>query len=178
MASLPLFEPVRDPAAERLWTVSELTTMVKEILESGFGDVGICGEVSNLARPRSGHIYFCLKDSSAQIKAVLWRSMAQRLVFELTDGLAIRAWGALNVYAARGEYQLVVRKLEPEGIGALVMRHTQFRQQQTRELLRRPLLAGFDLAHRVGRAADALSQRLLRQVELLAPGFQPPARRT
>jgi exodeoxyribonuclease VII large subunit len=125
MVSLPLFEPVRDPIGERLWTVSELTALVKETLESGFGEVGICGEVSNVARPRSGHIYFCLKDDSAQIKAVLWHSAAQRLVFDLTDGLAVRAWGALTVYPPRGEYQIVIRKLEPAGIGALELAFRQ-----------------------------------------------------
>ncbi|HEV3165845.1 MAG TPA: exodeoxyribonuclease VII large subunit [Isosphaeraceae bacterium] len=141
MASSPIFEPIRDPFGERLWSVSELTAMVKETLEVGFGEVGLCGEVSNLARPRSGHIYFCLKDDSAQIKAVLWKSAAQRLVFDLTDGLAVRAWGSLTIYAPRGEYQIVVRKLEPEGIGALELAFRQTVARLAAEGL-------FDAAHK------------------------------
>jgi exodeoxyribonuclease VII large subunit len=123
MAILPLFDP-REVEAP-LWTVSELTALVRETLEVGFGVVGLRGEVSNVARPRSGHVYFSLKDEGAQIKAVLWRSVAQQLVFDLTDGLAVRAWGSLTVYPRRGEYQVVVRKLEPEGVGALELAFRQ-----------------------------------------------------
>jgi exodeoxyribonuclease VII large subunit len=123
MASFPRFDLGQD--ALGLCTVSELTALIRETLETGFSEVGLRAEVSNLARPRSGHIYFCLKDDKAQIRAVMWRSTAERLVFDLTDGLAVRAWGALTVYALRGEYQVVVRKLEPEGIGALELAFRQ-----------------------------------------------------
>jgi exodeoxyribonuclease VII large subunit len=125
MATLPLFERPSDPAEGRLWSVSELTSLVQETLESGFADIGLHGEVSNVSRPRSGHIYFSLKDDSSQVRAVLWKSAAQRLVFDLTDGLAVRAWGSLTVYAPRGEYQVILRKLEPEGIGALELAFRQ-----------------------------------------------------
>ena len=124
MASLPLFDP-RDDAESALWSVSELTALVQETLEVGFADVGLHGEVSNVSKPRSGHIYFSLKDDSAQVRAVLWKSAAKRLVFDLTDGLAVRAWGSLTVYPPRGEYQVVLRKLEPEGVGALELAFRQ-----------------------------------------------------
>jgi exodeoxyribonuclease VII large subunit len=123
MASLPLFDRLDAPAP--LWSVSELTALVREVLEAGFADVGLRGEISNLSRPRSGHVYFSLKDDAAQIRAVLWRSDARRLVFDLADGLAVRAWGAVTVYPPRGEYQVVVRKVEPEGIGALELAFRQ-----------------------------------------------------
>ncbi|MEO6808454.1 MAG: exodeoxyribonuclease VII large subunit, partial [Isosphaeraceae bacterium] len=129
MTSLPLFDRLDELAETPLWSVSELTFLVKETLETGFAEIGVRGEVSNLARPRSGHVYFSLKDDAAQVRAVLWKRDAQRLVFDLTDGLAVRAWGALTVYPPRGEYQLSVHKIEPEGIGALEL---AFRQTFTR----------------------------------------------
>jgi exodeoxyribonuclease VII large subunit len=125
MSSLPLFQSRNDAAGERLWTVSELTGQIKATLETDFANIGLRGEVSGLSRPRSGHVYFNLKDDSASIRAVLWKSAASRLVFELTDGLAVRAWGDLTVYAPRGEYQITVRKIEPEGIGALELAFRQ-----------------------------------------------------
>ena len=75
-----------------------------------------------------------MKDDSAQVRAVLWKSAAKRLVFDLTDGLAVRAWGALTVYPPRGEYQLVVERLEPKGIGALELALRQLKE--TRRLVR------------------------------------------
>ena len=83
------------------------------------------GEITNLARPRSGHIYFSLTDSAASIRGVMWKSDAQRLAFDLSDGLAVRVLGRLTVYPPRGEYQVVVRYLEPEGIGALELAFRQ-----------------------------------------------------
>ncbi len=126
MASLPLFDRDDEPLlGGRMLSVSELTALVKASLEGDFADVGLVGEVSNLSRPRSGHVYFSLKDETAQVRAVLWKSDARRLVFDLADGLAVRAWGDLTVYAPRGEYQIVVRKVEPEGIGPLELAFRQ-----------------------------------------------------
>ena len=117
MSLLSLFES--DEAETPFWTVSELTSRVRSALERGFADIALQGEISNLARPRSGHVYLSLKDEAAQVRAVIWKGDAQRLVFDLQDGLAVQAWGRLTVYAPRGEYQLTVRKIEPVGIGAL-----------------------------------------------------------
>jgi exodeoxyribonuclease VII large subunit len=125
MASLPLFDRLDRQAEPPLWSVSELTALIQATLETGFAGIGLRGEVSNLSRPRSGHVYFSLKDEEAQIRAVLWRRDAQKLVFDLDDGLAVRAWGDLTVYAPRGEYQLMVRRIEPEGIGALELAFRQ-----------------------------------------------------
>ncbi len=125
MAGLPRLHRVENFAETPLLTVSELTALVKEVLETGFADVGLRGEISNLSKPRSGHVYFQLKDEGAQCRAVLWKSQAQRLVFDLTDGLAVRAWGSLTVYPPRGDYQFSVRMIEPEGIGALELAFRQ-----------------------------------------------------
>jgi exodeoxyribonuclease VII large subunit len=131
MSSLSLFsfEPTDNLSGQVLCTVSELTAQIKLVLEEGFAEVAVRAEISNLARPRSGHIYLSLKDESAQIRAVLWKTVAQRLVFELTDGLAVRVWGRLSVYAPRGDYQIVIQRIEPEGIGALEL---AFRQTVSR----------------------------------------------
>ena len=119
MAGLPLFSSRVEASSERLMTVSELTGRVRVTLQDEFAEVGLVGEITGLARPRSGHVYFSLKDDSAQIRAVIWKAAAGRLTFDLENGLAVRAWGSLEVYAPRGEYQVIVRAIEPEGIGAL-----------------------------------------------------------
>ena len=120
-----------DPFAPIFLTVAELTERIKRSLENDFSEVALHGEVSNVTRPRSGHLYFTLKDDSASIRAVMWRNDAQRITFDLSDGLLVRALGRVTVYPSRGEYQIVVRHLEPEGIGALEL---AFRQRYARLL--------------------------------------------
>jgi exodeoxyribonuclease VII large subunit len=129
MSSLLRFPEADDPFSLAFESVSELTERIKEALNSQFGEVALHGEVSNVARPKSGHIYFTLKDDAASIRAVIWRSDARRLPFDLTDGLAVRALGGVTVYEPRGDYQLVVRLLEPEGVGPLEL---AFRQRFAR----------------------------------------------
>src|SRR3990170_5186485 len=121
---LPFEEPHR-----RVLTVSELTWRIKEQLESAFTGLWVEGEISNLRSPTSGHVYFTVKDEAAQLKAVLFRSRLRHLRFEPTDGLKVLAFGALDVYAARGEYQLVVEVLEPRGIGALQLAFEQLKDR-------------------------------------------------
>jgi exodeoxyribonuclease VII large subunit len=118
-----------DPFKSMFESVSALTERVKQTLEADFDAVAVLGEVVNLARPKSGHIYFNLRDNAATIRAVMWKGDAQRLVFELAEGLAVRLLGRLTVYVPRGEYQIIVRQIEPEGIGALEL---AFRQLHAR----------------------------------------------
>jgi exodeoxyribonuclease VII large subunit len=125
MSLLSLFDAADEPAGLGFETVSELTGRIKAALEGGFAEVALRAEVSNVSRPRSGHVYLVLKDDGAQLRAVLWRRDAQKLVFDLVDGLAVRAWGRLSVYAPRGEYQLTIQRIEPEGIGALELAFRQ-----------------------------------------------------
>ncbi len=110
---------------EGINTVSELTARIKSTLERSFDEVVVRGEISGLARPRSGHVYLNLKDDAASLRAVLWKATAQRVVFDMHDGLAVRAWGSINVYAPRGEYQLTIKRIEPEGIGPLELAFRQ-----------------------------------------------------
>ncbi len=125
MSILSVFDPTDDSAGQALESVSELTGRIKATLERGFANVALRAEVSNLARPRSGHVYLSLKDETAQIRAVLWKGEAQRLVFDLVDGLAVRVWGRISVYVPRGEYQVTIQRIEPEGIGALELAFRQ-----------------------------------------------------
>jgi len=123
MTRLSLFD--FEAAEPDFCTVTELTARIKTALERGFSDVTLRGEISNLARPRSGHVYLNLKDDGASIRAVLWKGDAQKVVFDLADGLAVKVWGKIAVYAPRGEYQVSVRRIEPEGIGALELAFRQ-----------------------------------------------------
>jgi exodeoxyribonuclease VII large subunit len=104
---------------EKVLSVFELTSQIKDLLEGKFQAVWVAGEISNFSRPQSGHCYLTLKDDRAQIRAVLWRTAASRLRFELEDGLEVICQGSLDVYAPRGSYQLVIRQIEPKGVGAL-----------------------------------------------------------
>jgi len=139
MASLPFPIPDQDPYQTWFESVSALTDRIKTALESDFDAVGVRGEISNLARPRSGHVYFSLKDESASIRAVMWKSDAQRLRFDLAEGLAVLVLGRITVYPPRGEYQIVVRSLEPEGIGALQLAFRQLYARLAAEGLFDPL---------------------------------------
>jgi exodeoxyribonuclease VII large subunit len=125
MTSFPSFRLGDDPLGMMFETVSSLTERIKDTLEADFAEVALQGEIANLARPRSGHIYFSLRDHTASIRGVMWKSDAQRLAFDLSDGLEVRLLGRLTVYPPRGEYQVVARQIEPEGIGALELAFRQ-----------------------------------------------------
>lgn len=105
--------------ARGVLSVSQLTASIKGLLEGAFPDVWVSGEISNFSRPQSGHCYLTLKDSDAQIRAVMWRGTASRVRFDLHDGLEVVCHGHVDVYAPRGSYQLVVEQIEPRGMGAL-----------------------------------------------------------
>jgi exodeoxyribonuclease VII large subunit len=120
------------PENVKIATVSELTRQVKVMLEDGFASIWVSGEVSNLARPSSGHLYLTLKDAHAQIRAVMWRSTARRLRFEVREGLEVIVRGNLNVYPPRGEYQLVVDDLQPKGMGAQDLALRQLKEKLAR----------------------------------------------
>ena len=102
-----------DPYGSMFESISALTERIKDALESDFAEVAVRGEITNLARPKSGHLYLSLRDNTASIRAVIWKSDAQRLPLDLSEGLAVRVLGRLTVYAPRGEYQLVIRHLSP-----------------------------------------------------------------
>jgi exodeoxyribonuclease VII large subunit len=100
-------------------SVTELTGHIKAILEGTFPSICVAGEISDLTRPRSGHLYFTLKDDNAQIRGVMWRSTVMRNKNEFQEGDSVLCFGDVEVYPPRGTYQLVVRKIQPQGLGAL-----------------------------------------------------------
>jgi exodeoxyribonuclease VII large subunit len=110
-------------------SVTELTRQIKASLEGNFPEVWVQGEVSNCKVAGSGHVYFSIKDEGAQIAAVAWRGTAARLKFPIQDGLEVVASGAVEVYAPRGSYQLIVGRLLPVGTGALELAFRQLCQK-------------------------------------------------
>jgi exodeoxyribonuclease VII large subunit len=128
-------------AEKRILTVSRLTALIRGVLEENFDHVWVEGEVSNLAAPSSGHLYFTLKDSGAQIRCVMFRASARALKFRMQNGMGLILRGRLTVYDQRGEYQLVVEYMEPKGIGALQLAFIQMKERLAKEGL-------FDESHK------------------------------
>lgn len=114
-------------------TVSALTRLLKSVLETSFPRVWVSGEISNLMRAGSGHVYLTLKDDAAQLKAVIWRNTAQRLRFDLRDGLEVLAAGSIQLYEGRGQHQLVIDQLQPKGIGPLELAFRQLQKKLAAE---------------------------------------------
>lgn len=113
----PLFQRL-NASAETL-SVSQLNARARSLLEEVFPRVWVEGELSNLARPSSGHLYFSLKDSKAQIRCAFFRQHASRVRLTLRDGLQVKVRGRVSLYEGRGDYQLIVDALETAGDGAL-----------------------------------------------------------
>ena len=103
------------------WTVSTLTAYLRELLETDemLRDASVRGEISNLSRPRSGHIYFTLKDGGASLKSVMWRTKAARLSLDLRDGMEVEVRGYISIYDVGGQYQLYADEILPIGEGVL-----------------------------------------------------------
>src|ERR1041385_135179 len=106
-------------------SVSEITHRIKGVLETGFSNVSIQGEISNFKRHSSGHLYFTLKDESAQLQAVLWRGRAANLFFTPQDGMKVIARGNITIYEVRGVNQIDVIQLQPLGAGELQLAFEQ-----------------------------------------------------
>ncbi len=121
------------PSPQRPLSVSELTAQIKDLLEAAFPEIWVAGEISNFARPQSGHCYLTLKDDRSQLRAVMWRGVAARLRFEPQDGMEVVCRGHVDLYAARGSYQLVIADIVPQGVGALELALRQLREKLTRE---------------------------------------------
>lgn len=110
-----------DQTSFSVYTVSDLNAYIRALLESNENlmDIWVSGEVSNLSQPRSGHVYFTLKDANAQVRCVIWRNHAMRLGGALRDGMQVEAHGAVNVYESGGQYQLNVDGIRAGGEGFL-----------------------------------------------------------
>ena len=116
-----------------IYTVSELTANIKNLLEETFPFVWICGEISNLRIPTSGHFYFTLKDKKSQMNAVMFRGQNRNLKFLPENGMNITAMGRVSVYEPRGTYQIILEYIEPEGRGAIQLAFEQLKERLSAE---------------------------------------------
>ncbi len=158
----------------RVLSVSELSALIEGTLESQFHSLWVSGEVSEVTRPSSGHTYFTLKDEAAQIRCVIWRSAAARIKFKLEEGQQVICLGDLDVYPPRGTYQLVVRQVEPQGLGALQLAFIQLQKRLAAEGLfdpdrKRPLPA---FPRRVGFVTSPTGAAIRDFLEIAARRFR------
>lgn len=129
------------PLIEEIFAVKDLNNLVKSMLESNFSKIWVKGEISNLAQPRSGHLYFSLKDESAQIRCAMFKGQQRGINFTIKDGIEVLVEGTLSLYTDRGDYQLIASKMTLWGEGQL---------QQAYEALKLKLqsLGWFDQAYK------------------------------
>jgi exodeoxyribonuclease VII large subunit len=120
-----LFEKKRP----HIYTVSDLTQRIKELLEEHFDFIWVEAEISNFRSPLSGHYYMALKDEASQIRAVMFRPQVSYLMFRPEDGMKVIARGRIGVYQPRGEYQIILDYLEPLGVGAMALAFEQLKKK-------------------------------------------------
>lgn len=121
-------------------TVSALNRLAREVLESSIPLLWVAGEISNLTRAASGHLYFTLKDEQAQVRCAMWRNRAQLLAFRPENGMRVEARALVTLYEVRGDYQLGIEALRPAGIGNLFEAFTRLKEKLAAEGLFDPLL--------------------------------------
>jgi exodeoxyribonuclease VII large subunit len=143
--------PAASQTLRDVYTVSRLNREAKAVLEGGFPPLWIEGEISNLSRPASGHVYFSLKDAQAQVRCAFFRQHQRRLGLTLKDGLHVLARARVSLYEGRGDYQLIIEYLEEAGEGALRRAFDALKQRLLQEGL-------FDVAHK--KALPRLPRRL------------------
>ncbi|MFP4572470.1 MAG: exodeoxyribonuclease VII large subunit [Desulfobacterales bacterium] len=119
----------RRTVERKIYSVSELTSEIKELLEQSYPFIWISGEISNIRMPASGHFYFTLKDSSSQIQAVMFKGQNRNLKFVPEDGMTVTGFGRISVYSPRGSYQIILEYLEPSGAGALQAAFEQLKKK-------------------------------------------------
>ncbi|MBS3752037.1 MAG: exodeoxyribonuclease VII large subunit [Anaerolineales bacterium] len=124
----------------RTWSVTEVNAYVRDLMESdaNLGDLWVEGEVSNVSRPKSGHVYFTLKDAESALRCVMWKNIAAQQEFRLEGGDAVEAHGNLSVYERRGQYQLYVDFLRPRGAGRLYQEYLRLKDKLEAEGLFAP----------------------------------------
>jgi len=131
-----MFELTKDILSQlekKIFTVSDLTQNIKEILEDEFFDIWVSGEISNFTTPISGHSYFTLKDDKSQIRCVLFKYQKNLLEYKGKNGDEVLLRGRLTVYEKRGEYQIIVDYMEPFGIGALFYKVEKLKEKLLKE---------------------------------------------
>lgn len=116
-----------------IYSVSQLNLEVRELLEQEFSAILVAGEISNLRRPSSGHVYFSLKDSLAQVRCAMFRFNSEKLSFELKEGLQVMVRARISLYEERGDFQLIIEQMEESGQGALQQAFEQLKLRLAKE---------------------------------------------
>ena len=170
MDQFDLFDLVPE---RRVFSVSELNGAIRSVLDGEFSDISVAGEISGLKLATSGHYYFTLKEREAQVKAVAFRSAHRFWKCKPQDGLAVVARGRIDVYEARGEYQLIVDFIEPQGLGALQLAFEQLKKKLAAEGLfaaeRKRVLPRFP--HRIGIVTSPRGAAIADMVQILTRRF-------
>jgi exodeoxyribonuclease VII large subunit len=164
-------------SAQNPLSITDLTATIRELLETGIGEVWIAGEISNSRAPGSGHLYFTLKDETTTLAAVMFQREARRIGFGLADGQAVIARGTVTVYEARGQYQLQVAEIRPRGQGSLQQRFEELKRRLAVENLfalerKRPLPVFPEVIGLVTSLQGAVLQDMLQILQRRAPGIR------
>lgn len=123
----------RSMPSSSVFTVSQLNQRARQLLEVSFATVRVEGEISNLSRPSSGHWYFSLKDSGAQVRCAMFRSRVSQLRFQPKEGDLVEIRAKVSLYEARGDYQLIVDGIKPAGEGALLLAYQELKKRLARQ---------------------------------------------
>jgi exodeoxyribonuclease VII large subunit len=164
-------------SAQNPISISDLTSTIRDLLETGIGEVWVAGEISNFRAPGSGHLYFTLKDATATLAAVMFMREARRVGFALADGQAVLVRGTITVYEARGQYQIQVAEIRARGQGSLQQRFEELKRkldaeglfalERKRELPMFPEVIGV-----VTSLQGAVLQDMLNILQRRAPGLR------
>ncbi|MFH1189088.1 MAG: exodeoxyribonuclease VII large subunit, partial [Candidatus Omnitrophota bacterium] len=124
---------ISETKEKRIYTVTELTRYIRQIIENSFPDIWVEGEISNFLLHSSGHMYFSLKDAGSVVQCAMFKRSNEKLRFKLKDGMKTICFGRISVYEPRGSYQLIVEEIEPKGIGALQLQFQQLKDKLHKE---------------------------------------------
>jgi exodeoxyribonuclease VII large subunit len=163
-------------SAQNPISVTNLTATIRELLETGLGEIWVAGEISNFRAPGSGHLYFTLKDETATLSAVMFQREARRAGFAPADGQAVLARGTITVYEVRGQYQIQVAEIRPRGQGSLQQRFEELKRRLQAENLfalerKRPLPVFPEVIGIVTSLQGAVLQDMLQILQRRAPGI-------
>src|SRR5271156_1457755 len=164
-------------SAQNPISITDLTATIRELLETGLGEIWVAGEISNFRAPGSGHLYFTLKDETATLSAVMFQREAKRVGFALVDGQAVLVRGTITVYEARGQYQIQVEEVRPRGQGSLQQRFEELKLKLTAEGLfalerKRELPVFPEVIGIVTSLQGAVLQDMLQILQRRAPGIR------
>ncbi|CAG9000752.1 MAG: Exodeoxyribonuclease 7 large subunit [Candidatus Celerinatantimonas neptuna] len=162
---------------DKILSVSQLNQRVRQHLETHIGEIWLKGEISNLAQPSSGHWYFSLKDNKAQVRCAMFKTQNRKVLFSVQDGQQVLVRARISVYEPRGEYQLIIQSIQPDGLGELQLAYEQLRGKLASEGLfsetrKRPIP---EIVERVGvitSATGAAFHDITAVLKRLAPGIE------